>query len=297
VTDRVAVLVNPVAGRGKGVREVADVLRRIRAAGYDARPVIGSDAADALDRARDAIAEGTRALVAVGGDGTVHVAVNAVAGTDVPLGIVPVGTGNDAAKALDVPASPGAATDALVSALDAGRSRPVDAARVGAHWYVGVLAGGFDARVNERANRMRWPRGPRRYDLATAAELRVFRPIPYVVELDGERISTDAMLVAVGNTASYGGGMRVCHGAQVDDGLLDVLVVHRLSRAELVRVFPSVRSGRHLRHPAVELRRAKVVSLAAPDIVAYADGERLAPLPLTIEVVPAALHVLGRGAI
>jgi diacylglycerol kinase (ATP) len=158
-----------------------------------------------------------------------------------------------------------------------------------------VLAAGFDARVNERANLMRWPRGPRRYDVATLAELRVFTPIPYVLELDGERVATDAMLVAVGNTPSYGGGLRVCHGALVDDGQLDVLIVHRLSRAELMRVFPSVRTGAHLRHPAVELRRARTVSLAAPNVVAYADGERIGALPLTVEVVPGALKLLTGG--
>ena len=103
------------------------------------------------------------------------------------------------------------------------------------------------------------------------------------------------MLVAVGNTPSYGGGLRICHGAVVDDGLLDVVIVHRISRAELVRVFPTVRTGAHLRHPAVEVRRARVVSLAAPDVVAYADGERLAPLPLTVELVPGALCLLGAG--
>jgi diacylglycerol kinase (ATP) len=274
---------------------VATVLGQLRDAGIEARPIIGSDAADAQDRARQAVDDGASALVAVGGDGTVHQAVNAVAGTSVPLGIVPLGTGNDAARSVGVPMAPPAAVAAVVRGLLRAETRAVDAARTGGRWYVGVLAAGFDARVNERANGMRWPRGPRRYDLATVAELRGFSAIPYVLELDGERLETDAMLVAVGNTPSYGGGLRVCHGALVDDGLLDVLIVDRMSRRDLVRVFPTVRTGAHLRHPAVHLHRARVVSLAAPAVVAYADGERFGALPITIEVVPGALNLLGAG--
>ncbi|MGL5909534.1 MAG: sphingosine kinase, partial [Phycicoccus sp.] len=159
--------------------------------------------------------------------------------------------------------------------------------------YVGVLAAGFDAVVNERANRWRRPRGPLRYHLATVRELPVFRPIPYVLVLDGRRFETEAMLVAVGNGPSYGGGMRVTPDASFDDGLLDVLVAHRISAFELLRVFPRVFRGSHVTHPAVEIVRARSVQLQAVGIVAYADGERLGPLPLTVEVVPDALGVLA----
>jgi diacylglycerol kinase (ATP) len=200
--------------------------------------------------------------------------------------------------------SAGAAVEGIVTAL--GGTHPpttVDAVRAAGRWYVGILAAGFDARVNARANRMRWPGGPRRYELAVLAELGVFRPIGYVLELDGERIELDGMLVAVGNIASYGGGMQMCAGADPQDGLLDVVIAHRMSRATLLRLLLAVRSGGHLRHPAVELRRTRVVSLATRDpagLLAYADGEPLARLPLTAEVVPGALTLLApprsRGA-
>jgi diacylglycerol kinase (ATP) len=147
--------------------------------------------------------------------------------------------------------------------------------------------------VNERANRMSWPRGRSRYNLAIAAELRTFRPVPFVLELDGERWETEAMLVAVGNGVSYGGGMKVCPGALMDDGLFDVTVLGPVSKFEFVRVFPQVYSGAHVSHPAVTVRQARSVSLAAAGVTAYADGERVALLPLTCDVVPGALHVLA----
>jgi diacylglycerol kinase (ATP) len=189
---------------------------------------------------------------------------------------------------------------AAAAVIDAGRRRRIDAVRrtggPGAdgrdHWYLGVLCGGFDAVVNERANRWSWPRGQMRYNLAIARELPVFRPLPYRLELDGEVWDTDAMLVAVGNGPAYGGGMHITPDAQYDDGLLDVLVVGPLSVLKLLRVFPQVFSGRHVTHPAVTIRRARRVRLSTPGIVAYADGERFAELPVEVEVVPGALDVL-----
>ena len=112
-----------------------------------------------------------------------------------------------------------------------------------------MLAAGFDAVVNERANQWRWPKGPMRYNLAIMRELPVFRAIPYVLELDGTRMETEAMLVAVGNGPAYGGGMRVTPDASFDDGLLDVLVLHKISTAEFLRVFPTVFKGTHTSHP------------------------------------------------
>ena len=133
---------------------------------------------------------------------------------------------------------------------------------------------------------MRWPRGQMRYNLAILRELPVFRPIPYAVELDGRRIETRAMLVAVANTTSFGGGMRVCPDADVADGLFDVMIVHALSIPAFLRVFPKVYSGTHTTHPAVEIHRARRVRLEASGIHSQADGETFADLPIDAEVVP-----------
>ena len=151
--------------------------------------------------------------------------------------------------------------------------------------YVTVLAAGFDAVVNERANKMTWPRGQMRYNLATLAELRTFEPLPYTLELDGRTLRLDAMLVAVGNGASFGGGLRITEGASLDDGDVDVVIIKPISKPDLVRTYPKLFKGTHVTHPQYEITVC-TVTVAAPGIVSYADGERFGALPLTIEAVP-----------
>jgi diacylglycerol kinase (ATP) len=292
----IALLVNPTSGLGRGGKLGAEVSAALRGLGLQVSDVSGDDAAQARARAAAAVADGVDALVVVGGDGVVHLGANLVAGTGVPLGIVAAGTGNDVARALGLPIHDGPAAAAVIGR---GSPRTIDAVRhvpdgdgADAGWFVGVLGAGFDAKVNERANGWRWPKGPRRYDLAIARELPVFKPLPYELELDGRIITADAMLVAVGNGPSYGGGMQVCPDALMDDGLLDVLVVDKISILEFLKVFPKVYKGAHVNHPAVTIHRARTVRLSTPGIVAYADGERYTPLPMTCEVVPGALRVL-----
>ncbi|MEV0349711.1 YegS/Rv2252/BmrU family lipid kinase [Nonomuraea sp. NPDC050680] len=294
MAPQLVLLVNPAARGGRTVRLLGPVARRLRAGGAEVSVIVGDSAADALERACAAVAERPDALVAFGGDGLVHLAVQAVAGTDVPLGIIPAGTGNDIATSLGVPPKdPIAAARTVLR----GRSRLVDAARVRAggadELFAGVVCCGFDSRVNERANGLTWPPGMAKYLLATVQELRRFRPIPFRLTFDdGEPIEREAMLVAVGNTSSYGAGMRVCPDARPDDGLLDVMILEAVSTAEFVRVFPSVYRGSHVRHEAVSVRRVRSVRLEAPDVVAYADGERIGPSPVTCEIQPGALRVI-----
>jgi diacylglycerol kinase (ATP) len=234
------------------------------------------------------------ALVACGGDGTVHLALQAVAGTQTPLGVVPLGTGDDNARLLGIPRGDlGAAADVIAH----GTVRTWDAAEVVAadgerRWFLGVLSSGFDSLVNERANRMSWPKGQARYLVGIVAELRTFRPVPYRVVLDGTEIRGLGMLVAVGNGSSYGGGMQVCPGAQPDDGLLDLTWLHELGKPTFLRVFPRVYKGTHVEHPAVSTHRVTRITLDAPGQVAYADGERIGPLPIEVTVRPGALRVL-----
>lgn len=295
-TDHIALLVNPTSGLGRGAKLGRAVQADLEASGVKVEDVSGADAAAARDNARRAVERGVQALVVVGGDGMVHLGANVVAGTDVPLGIVAAGTGNDIARALALPIHD---APAAANVVRRGAPRVIDAARhvaddgaSGAGWFVGVLGAGFDAKVNERANAWRWPKGKMRYNLAIVRELPVFKPLPYRLELDGEPVEANAMLVAVGNGPSYGGGMQVCPDAELDDGLLDVMIVDKISIPEFLKVFPKVYSGAHKDHPAVTIRRAKRVRLQTPGIVSYADGERYAPLPMTCEVVPGALRVL-----
>jgi diacylglycerol kinase (ATP) len=293
VTSEIALLVNPSAGRGRGARAGRVAAATLREQGHRVRELLGRDAAETEDLAAAAVAGAPDGLVVVGGDGMVHLAVQHLAGTTVPLGVVPAGTGNDVARYLGVPRRDAAAAARVVAR---GRVRKMDLARAGSQYYATVLAAGFDSKVNERANSMTWPRGQMRYNAAVAAELGTFAPVRFSLELDGVRRDLDAMLVAVGNGPSYGGGLRMCEGAVLDDGYLDVVVIKPLGRLELVRVFPRLFRGTHVTHPQYEHHRVTRVSLAAPGIVAYADGERLGALPVTVEVAPRALTVFAAEA-
>ena len=295
----IAVLANPTAGRGRHRGLLPGVLQRLGAAGHTVRLLEAGGAEEAEKACHRAVADGCAALVAVGGDGTVHLALQAAASRPVAFGVVPAGTGNDFAAGVGVPADPAAAASGIATALRDGTSVPIDLARtVGTdgetRWFGAVLAAGFDAIVNERANRMRFPRGPRRYDVAIVAELLRLRPRRYRITLDGRPHEWDAVLVAVGNTLSYGGGMRICPDADAGDGLLDLVVVGPISRTTLVRIKPRVYAGTHVTHPAVATYRAASIRLEAEGITTYVDGERSAALPVTVTAVPGALRLLTR---
>ncbi len=286
---------SPTAGRGRARGVTAGVLGALRSAGLVPRVLPAPTRAAAEREAAAAVAAGTGAVVAVGGDGAAHAGLQAVAGTGTPLAVVPAGTGNDLARALGVPADPVVAAAAATADLRAGRVRTVDAGRTGHRWWATVLCCGFDSAVTDRANRLRWPRGPRRYDLAVLVELARLRPHELTLVLDGEPRTLAATLVAVGNTAWYGGGLRVCPAADPTDGAFDVTVVGPVSRWELVRTRPRLTAGTHVAHPAVTVHRARRVELAGEGLTTYADGEPVAPLPATSVCVPRALSVVGTG--
>ena len=289
----VAVLVSPAAGRGRA-RAVCDVvLHTLRAGGLEPTLLSATTGADAERQAAEAVAGGTRAVVAVGGDGSAHAALQAVAGTTTPLAVVPAGTGNDLALALGIPRDPVAAARAAAEDLVAGNVRSIDAGRTGGRWWATVLCCGFDSAVTDRANRLRWPRGRRRYDVAILAELARLRPRELVLVLDGESMTVPVTLVAVGNTSWYGGGMKVCPGADPSDGLFDVTVVGPLTRLALVWQRPKLTAGTHIDNAAVAVHRAARVELTSPGVTTYADGEPVAPLPAVAECVPGALAIVG----
>jgi diacylglycerol kinase (ATP) len=270
------------------VRDAA--LTRLREAGLVVRNLQGRDVDEAADLAQQCVADQVEAVVVCGGDGIVHLAAQAVATTATALGIIPAGSGNDVARYFGIPRKdPIAAAERVI----AGTTRTVDLARSGSRYFVTVLAAGFDAIVNDRANRMRWPKGQMRYTLATLAELRVFEPLPYTLQIDDQQVTVEAMLVAVGNGPSFGGGLRITEGAVLDDGMLDIVIIKSMSKVGLIRTYPQLFKGTHVTHPAYEHHLARSVTVAAPGIVSYADGERFGPLPLTVECVPGALTVLA----
>ncbi|WP_280372664.1 diacylglycerol kinase family protein, partial [Nocardia abscessus] len=234
---RLTVVTNP---HGRGGDAASAAIARLRAGGAEITEVCAPSVAETVRQVRDSVAGEARpdAVVCVGGDGLINVTLPAVAETGVALGMVPAGTGNDLARELGVPTDDPVAAAAVVLG---GRTRTIDLGRIESSgppmWFATVTGTGFDARVTLRANAMRWPKGRLRYTVAALAEISGRFTVPYRVELvgavtegltdpgAGSLLETEAVMVAVGNTRTYGGGMLICPDAIMDDGLLDLTVV------------------------------------------------------------------------
>jgi diacylglycerol kinase (ATP) len=293
--SRVTVLTNPMAGHGNARHAAERAVVRFQQLGIDVVGIVGRDAANALELAREAVRDGTDAFVVVGGDGVIRLALQALAHSGIPLGIIPAGTGNDHAREYGIPtADPAAAVDVIAAGhtetVDLGRIRGSDGSDT---WFGTIAATGFDSLVSDRVNRMRWPHGRMRYNLAILAEISQLHPLPFRLVFDGEReMIADLTLAAFGNTRSYGGGMLICPGADHSDGLLDVTMVRSGSRTRLIRLFPTVFKGTHIALDAVSTARARTVTVESPGINAYADGDYVCPLPAEISVETGALKIL-----
>jgi len=293
---RIAVAVNPAASFGANRAVGLSVAPALREAGHTVTELVEASYRRLQESVTVALKVGQDVLVVVGGDGMVHLGTDAVVNTPVALGIVPTGTGNDLARGLGIPIDDyEAALQLLIASLQR-PFRPIDALHITGEatdvWAAGVLSAGFDSLVNERANLMRHPRGKSRYTIALVIEILRLKRRQYALVVDGVARQVEAVLLAAANNQSIGGGMRIAPNALLDDGLIDLLIVTPLSRARLMRVFPTVFKGEHLKFPEVSIEHVRSVTIDSPGIVGFADGERIGPLPLTITVVPRVLRVV-----
>jgi diacylglycerol kinase (ATP) len=298
---KVIALTNPVSGHGAAIRAAQLAIARLHQRGVEVVEIIGDDAQDARHLVGAAIEKGTDAVMVTGGDGVVSNALQVLAQTDIPLGIIPAGTGNDHARDFGIPTKdPEAAADIVVDGctetIDLGRLRCVNGHKNSVKWFGTVAATGFDSLVTDRANRMRWPHGRLRYYIAMLAELSQLRLLPFRMVLDGTtEIDDDITLAAFGNTRSYGGGLLICPDADRTDGLLDITMVHEASRTKLVRLFPTVMNGTHVKLNEVSTARARSIHVDSAGINVYADGDFACPLPAEISAVKGALQILRPG--
>jgi diacylglycerol kinase (ATP) len=291
---RVTMLTNPASGHGNAPHAAERAVAQFQRRGVDVVQIVGKDADHACQLIDEAVTRGTDALVIAGGDGVISLALQSLAQSGTPLGIIAAGTGNDHAREYRLPTSnPEAAADVVcdgfVEVVDLGHIRGANTEK----WFGTVMAAGFDSLVSDRANRMRWPHGRMRYNVAMLAELSKLRLLPFRLVLDGgEEIVAGLTLAAFGNTRSYGGGMLVCPNANHADGLLDITMVHSDSRTKLIRLLPTVFRGTHIHLDTVTTARAKTVTVESPGINAYADGDFACPLPVEVSAVPGALKIL-----
>ena len=282
-----ALVINPVAGQGRGTTVGTYVAGWLTQRKIPYTIITGNSSVALGDHLSQFIEKfpDTPGVIAVGGDGLLHNVLQRLVSAQIPLAIIPAGTGNDFVRTLGWKLD---SFDLQLEAITTQEPTAVDLGLVDGEWFGAILSTGFDAVVNEKANTMAWPKGPMKYNAAIAIELPRFKPRHYEITLDDRNISTEAMLIAVSNGRSYGGGMLVCPNANIVDGLFDVMVLHPVSTIEFIKVFPRVFAGSHISHPAVEIVRSRNVTIEAK-AVAYADGERIGQLPITAECIPGAL--------
>ena len=274
---RLALLTNPHAGKG-GAALAAEIARdRFADRGIDVVSLQGASPDGARELAARMVAEdGIDALVVCGGDGLINLALQEQAGSGVPLGIVPAGTGNDHAREYGIPTHPRRAADIVANGFttttDLGIMRNDDGDE---HWFGTIACAGFDSLVSDRTNRIFWPKGQMRYNIAIVAEFLNFHSIPTRLVLDPgtpeeQVIDENMTLVAMGNTKSYGGGMLICPDADHHDGILDITVLESMGRVKAASKFIKIR--RQLRRGRGEHHRARKVRIEMTDRPAWVAG-------------------------
>lgn len=283
-------LVNPAAGRGRGAACLATVRRM-----PELEVRLTSSAADLGREAERVVKDGHSRVLVAGGDGTLHEAIQALAGSACSLGIVPTGSGNDLARALGLPLR----AEAAIQRALAGTPRRIDLGRIGTRLFAVAASIGFDAEVARFAREeVRWLRGRWVYLYAALRMLPRFKAPHLSITHDDGSFSGRAMLAVVANARCYGGGIEIAPGAELDDGWLDLVIVRELSPLRLLWLLPRAYRGVEHPHPAIIRSRVrKVVLRCEPASSIFADGEAACECPdsssgATLEILPQALTVL-----
>lgn len=286
------VVVNPVSGKGKAVKKSKSFCNLLDQQNVAYNLLNLTSKNETIKELTARLKNPSyKAVVAIGGDGLVNLCLQELAQTEIPLAVIPAGTGNDFARAIGVYGEP---ITRILSHLINTQPVQIDIGKISKDGidklFVQVLSSGFDAEVNERANNMTWPRGKIKYVVAILQTLRKFTPIKYEIQIDEEKIFEEAMLVTVANGENYGGGMKICPGASNSDGLFNVLLVQPVSKLVLLTIFPKVFFGRHIPHPKIKTYIGKQIKIIGKT-TAYADGEFMNNLPIQISNVPKGLKV------
>jgi diacylglycerol kinase (ATP) len=289
-------ITNPAAGNGRAARRALQVLDRLRAGELEVHARFGEQPGDTAILAQRAADQGADSVIVVGGDGSIHEAANGILGSSrphCPLGIVPLGSGNDFVKMLGLDRDWRAACDRIIS----NATRCVDVGRIDGRYFTNGIGIGFDAEVALIAERRRWLGSDLMYAAALAEVLLRHRGNPELeICADGETWRQRALLIAAANGRCYGGSFKLAPDASLDDGALDLLVAGDLGRLGIIGLVPQVMRGSHLDHPKVSHRCVRQLSVASDrPLVVHADGEILYrdARSVEIQVVPGALTVLA----
>ena len=295
------IIANPVSGRGRARQWAIRLADALRVRGDEAALSFTVGGASAETWAREAAAGGFDGVVACGGDGTVHQAVNGLmegsSGRRTPLlGLLPMGRCNDLVRSLGIPQrDPRRAIEVIL----AGSRRTVDLGRAGGRYFCIASSLGFDAEVSAYVDEGRHPgflKGAAAYVYAALVKLVRYRDVTVSLKGDFGEYRGPVFLAATGNAPYYGGGMRILPQADVSDGWLDLCLVRPVRRLDVFMLLPLVFGGGHRGHSSVSMHRIRRLEIDASEpLWIWADGERLVRLPATIEVVPGCLSVLAPG--
>ncbi len=302
MTDqRFLLVVNPRGGKRRGLAILEQVQPVFAAAGAQLDVRVTERSGHAQEIARTMDLDGYAGLCLIGGDGTVHEVVNGLLQRDqphaIPLGIIPAGTGNTVHQHLHGRAGPREVAQQIL----AGRTTPLDAVRVTLAdrvvFCINIIGWGAVADINGTAERLRWL-GPPRYAAAALWHILCARRRRAKLLLDGQVQDDDFLFLIVCNTKFTGSSMKLAPRAEVDDGKLDVVVVRRASRLQMLRVFAGVYDGSHLALPCVEYYQVRSFALeSAGHDRLNLDGEMKGTTPVAAEVLPAALRVFGASPV
>ena len=283
-----ALIVNPFAGGGRARRRLRSVETALKQLGLDHRVQLTGSLEHARELARDATAAGDTP-VAFGGDGLIGAVAGALRHSDGVLGVLPGGRGNDFIRSLGIPLDPLAACRVLAD----GVVRDVDLGEAGGRPFVGIASCGFDSEANRIANSTRLVGGNLVYAYGALRALIGWRSAAFELTTDGETRRVTGYTVAAANANAYGGGMWLAPDAALDDGMLDVVIVSHLPKLRFIRLLPTVFRGQHVRHPEVEVLRAREIEIrASRPFTLYADGDPIAALPVTVRAIPAAVRMI-----
>jgi YegS/Rv2252/BmrU family lipid kinase len=289
VDRQVALLCNPAAGGGRAARILPRAERGLRDLGVSLHTEITRDLDHACELARRAARAG-EVTVTLSGDGL----IGRVAGVlrELPgavLGILPGGRGNDTARALGIPRQ----IDGACAVIATGVEHDLDVGEVGGRSFIGIASLGFDSDANRIANAAPARLGRLVYVYGALRALAAWSPARFELRLDGRPLSSTGYSVAACNSCCYGGGMRLAPGAELDDGLLDVVLIAAHPRHRFLVTLPKVFSGAHVDLPAVSILRGRELHVDADrPFTVYADGDPIGATPTTIRVVPHAVRVL-----
>lgn len=281
-------LVNPSSAGGKTLKLLPRVERALDENRVEFRVQRTKGLEHGAEQALLAI-EADELPVVMSGDGLLGAVGGAMAGAEVPLGVIPGGRGNDFARVLGIPSEP----EQAVATILAGASRRVDVGEVNGKRFLGIVSVGFDSEANRRANETHFLRGNTVYAYAALRTLLSWKPARFTIQADGERRRISGYSISVANSKAFGGGMYIAPDAELDDGMFDVVSVGEVSKLRFVGNLPKVFKGTHVEEDEVQVFRARQLELSASKpFPVYADGEHLTDLPASLRVLPRALSVL-----